>query len=130
MSTMTMTARRWATTGTLAVLGAAVTLATWAGGEPYLALMLGGFYVLCCAVAYLWSRGSGDVAAIIRLSGDERQRQIDMRATAFAGMAALLFCLGGAIVDLARGGSGNPWALICAVGGLSYVVALAVLRRR
>jgi hypothetical protein len=125
-----MTARRWATTATLAVLGAAVTLATWAGGEPYLAAMLAGFYVLCCGLAYLWSRGSGDVAALLRFSGDERQRQMDLRATAIAGLVTLAFCLGGTVVDLARGGTGNPWALICAVGGLSYVVALAIVRRR
>jgi hypothetical protein len=35
------------------------------------------------------------------------------------------------VVDLARGGSGNPWAaLTCAVGGLAYVAALAILGRR
>jgi hypothetical protein len=130
VKTKTMTARRWATTGTLAVLGAAVTLATWAGGEPYLAVVLGGFYLLSCGVSYLWSRGGGDVAALIRLSGDERQRLIDLRATAVAGLATLAFCLGGAVIDLARGGTGNPWALICAVGGLAYAVALAIFRRR
>jgi hypothetical protein len=130
MSTKAMTARRWATTATLAAGGAAVTLAAWVGGEPYLAVALAVIYVVCCGVAFLWSRGSGDVAALIRLTGDERQRLIDLRATAVAGLATLAFCLGGAIVDLARGGTGNPWALICAIGGLAYVVALAVLRRR
>jgi hypothetical protein len=54
---------------------------------------------------------------------------IDLRATAIAGLATLAFCLGGAIIDLARGGTGNPWALICAVGGLAYIVAVAILRR-
>jgi hypothetical protein len=125
-----MRRRRWVSTGLLAVLGAAITLATWIGGEPYLALILGGFYLLCCVASYLWSRGSGDVAAIIRFSGDERQRLIDMRATAVAGLATLGFCIGGAVVDLARGGTGNPWALICAVGGVAYVAAVAIFRRR
>lgn len=129
MSTKTMMVRSWATTGLLAVLGAAVTLATWVGGEPYLALVLGGFYLLCCGASYLWSRGSGDIAAIIRLSGDERQRLLDTRATAVAGLATLGFCLGGTVIDLARGGTGNPWALICGVGGLAYVAALAIFRR-
>jgi len=129
MTTKTMTARRWATTGTLALGGAAVTLAAWAGGEPYLAVALAVIYTVCCGVAFLWSRGSGDVAALIRLTGDERQRLIDLRATAVAGLVTLAFCLGGAIIDLARGGTGNPWALICAIGGLAYVVALAVVRR-
>lgn len=122
--------RRWSSTGVLAVLGAAITAATWIGGEHALALMLGAFYVVSCAVSYAWSRGKGDVAAIIRLDGDERQRLLDTRATAFAGYATLAFCIGGAIVDLARGGTGNPWALICAVGGISYTVALAGLRIR
>lgn len=126
----TRTSRRWATTGLLAVLGAAITIASWVGGEHSLAIMLGIFYVACCGASYLWSRGSGDTAAILRLEGDERQRLIDTRATAMAGLATLAFCIGGVIVDLARGGTGNPWALICAVGGVSYTVALTVLRVR
>jgi hypothetical protein len=129
MRTKTMRGRRWATTGLLGVLGGMVTLATWVGGEPYLAVMLGGFYLLFCGVCFLWSRGNGDVAALIRLSGDERQRMIDTRATAVAGIVTLGFCLGGTMVDLARGGTGNPWALICAVGGLAYIAALAIFRR-
>lgn len=124
------TARRNATTGLLAVLGAAITGATWVGGEHGLAIAMAGLYLLSCAVSYLWSRGSGDVAAIIRLSGDERQRLIDIRATAAAGLATIAFCLGGAMVNLAAGGTGSPWTLICVVAGLSYVVAVGVFRRR
>jgi hypothetical protein len=123
-------ARSWASTGVLAVLGGAITVASWVGGEHSLAIMLGIFYVVCCVGSYLWSRGHGDVAAIMRLSGDERQRLIDVRATAIAGIASLAFCIGGAVVDLARGGTGNPWILICAVGGVTYAVAVAVLVRR
>jgi hypothetical protein len=123
-------ARPWVSTALLAVLGGAITVASWMGGEPALAVMLGIFYAICCVGAYLWSRGHGDVAAIMRLSGDERQRSIDVRATAIAGLATLAFCIGGAVVDLALGGTGNPWALILAVGGASYAVAVAVLVRR
>ncbi len=122
--------RAWVTTAVLAVLGGAITVASWVGGEQSLAIMLGIFYVICCVGAYLWSRGHGDVAAIMALSGDERQRLIDVRATAIAGIATLAFCIAGAVVDLARGGTGNPWALICAVGGASYALAVAVLIRR
>jgi hypothetical protein len=95
-----------------------------------LAIGLGVFYLLSCVASYLWSRGRGDVAAIMRLSGDERQRVIDIRATAVAGLATMVFCLGGAVVDLARGGDGTPWTLICGVGGAAYAVAVAVLIRR
>ena len=126
---MNTTTRRWATTALLAVLGAAVSVATWVGGDHGFAVGLGIFYLLFCIGAYWWSRGTGDVAALLRLSGDERQRLLDIKATATAGLVTLAFCLGGAIVDLARGGSGNPWALICAVGGVAYIASLAVLRR-
>lgn len=122
--------RSLATTATLAVGGGAITVASWIGGQHGLAIGLAVFYAVGCVLSYLWSRGRGDVPAIMRLSGDERQRLIDIRATAFAGLATLLFCLGGAVVDLAGGGTGNPWALICGVGGASYAVAVAVLIRR
>jgi hypothetical protein len=122
--------RSFATTATLAVLGGAISIASWIGGEHTLALGLAVFYVFGCVGSYLWSRGRGDVAAIMRLSGDERQRLIDIRATAIAALATLAFCLGGAVVDLARGGTGSPWTLICGVGGASYAVAVAVLVRR
>jgi hypothetical protein len=126
---MNTTTRRWASTALLAVLGAAVSVATWLGGEHGFAVGLGVFYLLCCVGAFWWSGGTGDVAALLRLSGDERQRLLDMKATAAAGLVTFAFCLGGTVVDLAQGGSGNPWALILAVGGGAYVAALAVVRR-
>jgi hypothetical protein len=123
-------ARRNPTTGMLAVLGAAITGATWVGAEHSLAIAMAGLYLLSCAVSYLWSRGSGDVAAIIRLSGDERQPLIDIRATAAAaGLATIAFCLGGAMVNLASWATGSPWTLICAVSGLSCVLAVGVFRQ-
>jgi hypothetical protein len=122
--------RPWAATAVLAVFGGAITVASWVGGEHGLALGLGIFYVVSCVAAYLWSRGRGDVAAIMRLSGDERQRLMDTKATAVAGLATMLFCLGGAVFDLARGGDGTPWTLICGVGGATYAVALGLLVRR
>jgi hypothetical protein len=122
--------RRAAATATLLVGGGALSIGAWVGGEPYLALMLAVFYLVTGAIAYLWAGGGGDVAALLRASGDERQRQIDVRATVVAAYAMMLFCVGGAVLDLARGGTGNPWALILAVGGVTYAAALLALRRR
>src|SRR3954466_8659950 len=85
--------RPWATTAVLAIFGGAITVASWVGGEHGLAVGLGIFYVVGCLASYLWSRGRGDIAAIMRLSGDERQRSLDIKASAFAGLATLLFCL-------------------------------------
>jgi hypothetical protein len=122
--------RRAAATATLVVGGGAFSVGAWVGGERYLALGLAAFYLVCGAVAYRWAGGGGDVAALLRASGDERQRQLDVRATAVAAYATMVFCIGAAAVDLARGGTGGPWAMVLGVGGLSYAAALVVLRWR
>jgi hypothetical protein len=67
---------------------------------------------------------------MLRVDGGERQRQLDLRATAVSGLAIALLCIGGTAVDPARGGSGGPWAVVCAVGGLTYAIALGAMRHR
>jgi hypothetical protein len=61
---------------------------------------------------------------------DERFRTIDIHATALAGMAVITAVIGGFIVELARGHDGRPYAWIGAIGGVTYIVAVAVLRAR
>lgn len=124
------TRQRLTTVAVLGVGGGALTVGSWVGGQHGLAVALGFFYLLCMVAAFVWAGRDGDVAAIMRVSGDERQRTLDLRATAASGLAMGLFCIGGCVVDLARGGTGNPWALVCAVGGASYVIALGVLKWR
>ena len=122
-------ARKHATLATLAILGGAIAAAIWAGGDHGWAVGVASFYAVCCVALFVWSRGDGDVAAIVRLSGDERQTMLDLRATAATGVVTILFSLGGAIINLARGGSGGPWTLICTVAGFAYITALAWSRR-
>jgi len=130
MKATALRGRRAVTAGILLVAGAAVAVGVWKSGDHGFAVALLIFYVLCAVIAYVWSAGSGDVAAILRVGGDERQRGMDLRATAFSGMAMGAACLIGAVLDLAGGGDGNPYAWLCAVGGASYVVALAWIKRR
>ncbi|MCK9877492.1 hypothetical protein MXD61_15115 [Frankia sp. AgPm24] len=121
---------RLATTAVLLLGGGAITLGAWLGGDRDLALVLAVFYVVIGVVAFVVAGGRSDVAALLRVAGDERQRSLDLRATALSALAMETFCVGGLVVDLARGGSGYPWALVCAVGGVSYAIALAVVRTR
>jgi hypothetical protein len=60
---------------------------------------------------------------------DERWAQIDVRATAIAGLAVITFVIGGFLYEVAHGHDGSPYTLIGAVGGLTYVIAVALLRR-
>jgi hypothetical protein len=121
---------RSATTGILVGFGGLLAGATWVSGDHGMAVALVVFYAVASLVAWMWSGRSSDVAAIMRVGGDERQRNIDLRATAASGLAAGLFCLGAVIVQTARGLDPFPYAMVCAVGGIAYAIALAVLRRR
>ena len=61
---------------------------------------------------------------------DERWAMIDLRATALAGSVTIVFVIGAWLVEVARGNDGSAYALIGAVAGLSYVIAVALLRWR
>ncbi|HTN81375.1 MAG TPA: hypothetical protein VMK16_17020 [Acidimicrobiales bacterium] len=95
-----------------------------------IAVVLGVFYVACAIGAYIWAGGSGDVAAIMRAGGDERQRALDRDATAVAGLAVACAAITGAIVEIARGNGPGASGVMCVVCGLSYTIALYVLHRR
>jgi len=121
---------RFAASAVLAVGGAALALATWRSGDGGFAVALAVFYAIAAIVAWFWAGGSGDVAALLRAGGDERQQSIDLRATAYAGSAATAFSLAAAVVQAARGGDAFPYTFICAVGGAAYILAVALLRGR
>ncbi|MGA9859951.1 MAG: hypothetical protein WBQ18_18950 [Solirubrobacteraceae bacterium] len=61
---------------------------------------------------------------------DERFAQIDGRATWFAGMAVITAVIVAFLVEMARGQDGAPFTWLGAIGGISYVAAVLVLRWR
>jgi hypothetical protein len=61
---------------------------------------------------------------------DERYRSFDLRATAYAGGVTVLVMIGGFLYELARGEDGQPYSLLCAVAGASYLASLIWLRWR
>lgn len=115
---------------TVFAVGVAVAAAAWAGGSSLVtAGALVAFYALAAAGIVVWSRRSdADLPALLGGGGDERQRSLDLRATACAGLAMGLFSLGLALVALARQDD-NPWLLICLVGAVAYAASLTYLRR-
>jgi|GEM_PF-1382325 len=122
---------RSATAAVLVVGGGALAAATWIGGDHALAIGLVAFYALAAMIAYVWSGRDSDVAAIMRVSGDERQRALDRDATALSGLAMGTAAIIGAIVTSARDhGNIGGYGVICFVGGATYAVALIILRRR
>ena len=69
MTTTTRRGYRGATAAVLVVGGGAVAVACWVGGDHGLAIGLAVFYALAAVVAFLWSGGKGDIAAIMRIGG-------------------------------------------------------------
>jgi hypothetical protein len=99
MKTDWRTLRRGATVGVLVVGGGGVAIATWVSGEHGLAIGLVAIYAVAAVIAYIWSGGKGDVAAILRVGGDERQRGLDRDATAITGLVVVVAAVIGAIIQ-------------------------------
>jgi hypothetical protein len=120
---------RWTLPLFCLILGGAFLAAQWAGGD------LGDGLVslaIMSAVGLLFLVG-GRWDAIRQLRADtqdERGAQIDLKATAFAGMVVITVVIAGFLVEMARGEDGSPYTQIGTIGGVAYIVALIVLRRR
>jgi len=72
------------------------------------------------------------VAAVFRFAAprDERWAAIDLRASAFGGLAMILAATGAWLYQFADGRDGSPYGQLLAVAGLAYIAAIACLRRR
>ena len=68
---------RSASAAVLLVGGGAIAVATWASGDHGFAIGLAIAYVIFAAIALAWAGGKGDVAAVLRVGWDERQRGLD-----------------------------------------------------
>src|SRR5262249_22061192 len=66
--------RRGAPAAVLLVGGAAVAAASWIGSDHGWAIAAMAIYVVFAVIAYVWAGRSGDIAAVLRVGGDERQR--------------------------------------------------------
>ena len=61
---------------------------------------------------------------------DERIRGIDNDASMFAGMVLVVVVIAGFVIEIARGQDGEPYAVLGAIAGVSYIAALVFLRVR
>jgi hypothetical protein len=81
------------------------------------------------AAIFAFGRRSETVQGIGGPQRDERWALIDLRATAITGAVLVIVVIGGFLYEVARGQDGSPWSLLGAIGGLTYVIAVAILRR-
>ncbi len=110
-------------------LGGVVFAAKAMGGDPGGGLKSLGVFVVVAAVFGLGGR-SDTLRGLGGPGRDERWSMIDLRATAFAGVALVLALTGAWLWELADGGDGGPYGQLLAIGGLSYIAAIAFGRWR
>ena len=129
MSTATTSsrARWWHPPAFSLFLGAVMFAAAWIGDDLRAAIFS---FLVIAAVAALFALGGRFETIRLMRQPDERWSAIDLRATAISGMSVVTVVIGAFVVELARGQDGQPWSLIGAVGGVSYIVAIAFLRWR
>jgi hypothetical protein len=122
---MQMTRSKWFMPLFAAALGAVVFATQWVGGDPKGGLISLGIMVGFGALVLVGGR-SETVRGLRGDGRDERFALMDLRATAFAGLALIVAFL----VSVANGHDGSPYDWLGAIGGLAYLLAVVVLRIR
>ena len=87
-----------------------------------------GFSFFCLALLLL--TGRSETLRGLTIGRDERFAQIDLRATALAGLVVITAVIVAWLVEIARGHSGNPYGWLGALGGVAYILAVAFFRWR
>jgi hypothetical protein len=110
-------------------LGVVVFVAQWIGGDPRGGLI--SFAILAGFGLLVLLGGRSETIRGLRGDGrDERFREIDIHATAIAGLAVISAIIAAFIVEVARGHSGSPYTWLGAIAGIAYLAAVIVFRIR
>jgi hypothetical protein len=126
---MRISRSRWFLPLFAVALGVAMFVAQWIGGNPVSGLVSLG--IMAGFGALILVGGRSETIRGLRGDGrDERFREIDIHATAMAGVAVLSAIIVAFIVELARGHDGSPYGWLGAIGGIAYLLAVIVFRIR
>ena len=109
-------------------LGVAVLAANWAGGHPGVGVF--GLAVMTAFGVFLLLAVGNETVRGLTTGRDERFAQIDLRATAVAGLVLITTLIVAWLVEVAQGHSGSPYYWLAAIGGLAYILAIAFFRWR
>lgn len=110
-------------------LGIVVFVVSWVGGQ--FGAGLGSLAILAAfGLLILLLTGRSETVRGLTVGRDERFAQIDLRATAVAGMVVLVTLIVAWLVATARGQNGHPYDWLLAISGLSYLLAIAFFRWR
>jgi hypothetical protein len=121
---------RWFMPSFALFIGLVMLGAFWIGDDLGQGLASLGIMAFVAAVFYFGARRSETLSGIGGPTRDERWETIDVHATALAGVAVFLAIIGAFLVEVAQGNDGSPYSVLGAVGGVAYILAVALLRWR
>ena len=126
---MRLTRSKWLVPVFSVSLGLVVFAAQALGGNPGSGLV--SFGIMTAFGALILFGGRSETIRGLRGDGrDERFREIDIHATALAGLAVIIAVIVAFVVELARGHNGDPYGWLGAIGGVTYLLAVVVFRIR
>jgi 4-hydroxybenzoate polyprenyltransferase len=112
------------------VVGLVMAGAAFLSDRLWLAVAFLGIMAVFVVFIVVASRFSDTVALLGDDIHEERHVHLHQRASLYTLNILGLVLIGGGVVDIARGGDGNPWALLCFVAAVVYVACLVILNRR
>jgi hypothetical protein len=126
---MAMTRSKWFLPIFSVALGFVMLAALWAGGSPGSGIASLAIMTAFGAVVLLGGR-SETIRGLRGDGRDERFRQIDIHATAVAGLVLITTVIIAFIVEVARGHDGAPYSWLGAIAGIAYIAAVVAFRIR
>ena len=124
-----ITRSKWFLPSFSLALGLVILAVSWLGGHPGDGVI--SLAVLAAFALFVLLAGRSETIRGLRGDGrDERFAQIDLQATAIAGLALIVALIVAWLVATARGQSGSPYDWLLAIGGLAYALAVGYFRWR
>lgn len=125
----TRSSRKWVVPLVCLVFGFVYLVAFWIGGNPVAGV--GPFVIMAGYGLLLLVGGRSEVVRTLRNQpSDEMWRSFDVRASLFAFFVLVIALLGMALYQIVRGQDASPYAMLCLIGGASYIGALIWFRLR
>ncbi|HEV8218723.1 MAG TPA: hypothetical protein VGQ05_00505 [Streptosporangiaceae bacterium] len=110
-------------------MGVVLLAASWLGGQPVAGLI--SLAVMTAFGLVILLGGRSETIRGLRGDGrDERFAQIDLRATAFTGLVLIVALIVAWVIQIAQGHDGNPYGLLLALSGVTYLASVVILRWR
>ena len=125
-----LTRSKWYLPSFSLVLGLVMLAVSLLGGHPVQGLVSLAVLAAFGLFILLAGRRSETIRGLSGEGRDERFAQIDLQASALAGLAVIVALIVAWLVTTARGQSGQPYDWLLAIAGLAYVLAVGWFRWR